>query len=40
MKNSPNGPVREKPLAIEDLQGADAIYVGNSVRGLTEVELS
>ncbi|MBW1792589.1 MAG: aminodeoxychorismate synthase component I, partial [Deltaproteobacteria bacterium] len=39
IKNSKDYPVREKPLTVEDLQTADAVYVGNSVRGLVEVEL-
>ncbi|MCK5193432.1 MAG: aminotransferase class IV, partial [Desulfobulbaceae bacterium] len=39
IKNSKDYPVREKPLSVEDLQTADAVYVGNSVRGLVEVEL-
>ena len=39
IKNSKDHPVREKPLSVEDLQTADAVYVGNSVRGLVEVEL-
>jgi para-aminobenzoate synthetase/4-amino-4-deoxychorismate lyase len=33
-------PVREAVLSIEDLQAAEAVYVGNSVRGLIRVELT
>jgi para-aminobenzoate synthetase / 4-amino-4-deoxychorismate lyase len=39
IKNSTDCPVREKPITVEELQTADAIYVGNSVRGLVEVEV-
>lgn len=39
IKSSKDYPVREKPLTVKDLQTADAVYVGNSVRGLVEVEL-
>jgi para-aminobenzoate synthetase / 4-amino-4-deoxychorismate lyase len=40
INNSKDYPIKEKPLTVEDLQTADAVYVGNSVRGLVEVELT
>ncbi len=33
-------PVKDQVLTIKDLEEADAVYVGNSVRGLVRVELS
>lgn len=38
LANSPL-PVRESRLTIEDIRQADALYVGNSVRGLIQVRL-
>ncbi|MBU2103341.1 MAG: aminotransferase class IV, partial [Candidatus Omnitrophica bacterium] len=34
------GRAREKILHIRDIRQADAVYIGNSVRGLFEVEIS
>lgn len=39
LEHSQPYPVREKILTLADLHNADAIYVGNSVRGLTKVSL-
>ena len=38
LKNCPL-PVEEKVLSRQDVAGAEAIFVGNSVRGLIQVEL-
>ena len=32
-------PIQEKLLSLADLEGAEAIYIGNSVRGLIQVQL-
>jgi para-aminobenzoate synthetase/4-amino-4-deoxychorismate lyase len=33
-----NGKVREQVLTTDDLANADAVYLGNSVRGLVAAE--
>lgn len=39
LKQSTPTPTVEKVLTLDDLRDCDAVYVGNSVRGLVEVEL-
>jgi para-aminobenzoate synthetase/4-amino-4-deoxychorismate lyase len=39
LRQSMQAELSERPLTLEDLKTADAIYIGNAVRGLTEVKL-